>query len=136
MCGCNLFSPLYVITLCVFQAVMLDVLIIGGGPHALTLASLLSSHNPDPNSDHERDPPISHNYSDQRSQPRLETSSNKCSSGKRKKMAAVGTVYLFKLTRHNYINYTGNFTTAIQKKEELNNKQMDHSPVKHLEVIG
>lgn len=29
-----------------FQMVLLDVLIIGGGPHALTLASLLSSTEP------------------------------------------------------------------------------------------
>lgn len=32
-----------------FQMVLLDVLIIGGGPHALTLASLLSSTEPDAN---------------------------------------------------------------------------------------
>lgn len=32
-----------------FQMVVLDVLIIGGGPHALTLASLLSRAQPDAN---------------------------------------------------------------------------------------
>ncbi|KAK5609348.1 hypothetical protein CRENBAI_011327 [Crenichthys baileyi] len=38
---------------------MLDVLIIGGGPHALTLASLLSSPDPGQDSDREDDPLIS-----------------------------------------------------------------------------
>ncbi|KAM4597259.1 uncharacterized protein V3H82_023357 [Fundulus diaphanus] len=38
---------------------MLDVLIIGGGPHALTLASLLSSLNPDQDSDRRDDSLIS-----------------------------------------------------------------------------
>uniref|UniRef100_A0A3Q1G2S4 Zgc:113276 n=1 Tax=Acanthochromis polyacanthus TaxID=80966 RepID=A0A3Q1G2S4_9TELE len=38
---------------------MLDVLIIGGGPHALTLASLLSRPDPDPNSDPSQDSPVS-----------------------------------------------------------------------------
>uniref|UniRef100_A0A3P8UH82 Zgc:113276 n=1 Tax=Amphiprion percula TaxID=161767 RepID=A0A3P8UH82_AMPPE len=36
---------------------MLDVLIIGGGPHALTLASLLSMPDPEPNSDPGQDSP-------------------------------------------------------------------------------
>uniref|UniRef100_A0A3B4TAW5 Zgc:113276 n=1 Tax=Seriola dumerili TaxID=41447 RepID=A0A3B4TAW5_SERDU len=39
--------------------VILDVLIIGGGPHALTLASLLTNPDPDPNSDPRHDPPFS-----------------------------------------------------------------------------
>uniref|UniRef100_A0A8D3APY4 Zgc:113276 n=1 Tax=Scophthalmus maximus TaxID=52904 RepID=A0A8D3APY4_SCOMX len=44
--------------------VIVDVLIIGGGPHALTLASLLSSPDPDPNSDPGHDSPLSPSWSD------------------------------------------------------------------------
>lgn len=58
---------------------MLDVLIIGGGPHALTLASLLSS--PELNSDHGHDPPLSPSCSDPQ---RSETSNKKRCSSKRK----------------------------------------------------
>ncbi|KAM4592796.1 uncharacterized protein PAE49_003553 isoform 1-T2 [Odontesthes bonariensis] len=66
--------------------VMLDVLIIGGGPHALTLASLLSSPDSDPNSDHGHDQPLSLSCSEpQRSQPDPETSNNKRCNGKRKR---------------------------------------------------
>jgi len=73
--------------------VMLDVLIIGGGPHALTLASLLSSPDPDPNSDHGHDQPLSLSCSDpQRSQPDPETSNNKRCSGKRKRRVKAGTI--------------------------------------------
>ncbi|KAM6943130.1 uncharacterized protein FYW49_002227 isoform 2-T2 [Xenentodon cancila] len=70
---------------------MLDVLIIGGGPHALTLASLLSSHDPDLNSDSGPDPPRTPHHSDpHKSQPKPKTSSNRRCSGTRKKRATVG----------------------------------------------
>uniref|UniRef100_A0A8C4HYW5 Zgc:113276 n=1 Tax=Dicentrarchus labrax TaxID=13489 RepID=A0A8C4HYW5_DICLA len=65
--------------------VILDVLIIGGGPHALTLASLLS--NPDPNSDPGHDLPLSPSCLDSH-RPQPETSSNKRCSGKKKKKRA------------------------------------------------
>lgn len=44
----DLFSKLKLLT-SLFQMVLLDVLIIGGGPHALTLASLLSGTEPNAN---------------------------------------------------------------------------------------
>lgn len=43
----DLSCVVYLFLLCVLQMVLLDVLIIGGGPHALTLATLLSNPNPD-----------------------------------------------------------------------------------------
>uniref|UniRef100_A0A8C9X2I2 Zgc:113276 n=1 Tax=Sander lucioperca TaxID=283035 RepID=A0A8C9X2I2_SANLU len=56
--------------------VILDVLIIGAGPHALTLASLLSNPDPDPNSEPRHDLPLS--LSDPpRPQTNPETSNNK-----------------------------------------------------------
>ncbi|XP_070818471.1 uncharacterized protein [Chaetodon trifascialis] len=71
------------------QMVMLDVLIIGGGPHALTLASLLS--NPDPNSDPGHDLPISPSCSEPpRPQPNLETSNMKRCSGKKRRRRTAG----------------------------------------------
>ncbi|XP_047435681.1 uncharacterized protein zgc:113276 isoform X2 [Mugil cephalus] len=69
--------------------VILDVLIVGGGPHALTLASLLSIPDPDPNSDRGHDSPLSPSCSDRpRSQPNPETSSNKRCCGKKKRRTA------------------------------------------------
>ncbi|XP_034734656.1 uncharacterized protein zgc:113276 isoform X2 [Etheostoma cragini] len=66
------------------QMVILDVLIIGGGPHALTLASLLSNPDPEPSSEpgHDfprflSDPP--------RPQTNPDTSNNKRCSGKKKR---------------------------------------------------
>ncbi|XP_076610173.1 uncharacterized protein LOC143332469 [Chaetodon auriga] len=70
---------------------MLDVLIIGGGPHALTLASLLSNPDPDPNSDPGHDLPISPSCSDPpRPQPNLETSNMKRCSGKKRRRRTAG----------------------------------------------
>ncbi|XP_044209059.1 uncharacterized protein zgc:113276 [Thunnus albacares] len=64
--------------------VILDVLIIGGGPHALTLASLLS--NPNPNSDPGQDSSPSPSCLDPlRLQPNPKTSNNKRYSGKKKR---------------------------------------------------
>ncbi|XP_031162406.2 uncharacterized protein zgc:113276 [Sander lucioperca] len=66
--------------------VILDVLIIGAGPHALTLASLLSNPDPDPNSEPRHDLPLS--LSDPpRPQTNPETSNNKRCSGKKKRRA-------------------------------------------------
>ncbi|XP_023124173.2 uncharacterized protein zgc:113276 [Amphiprion ocellaris] len=69
--------------------VMLDVLIIGGGPHALTLASLLSRPDPEPNSDPGQDSPVSpvSPFNPASSQPNPETTGNKRWSGKKKKRA-------------------------------------------------
>ncbi|XP_056234133.1 uncharacterized protein zgc:113276 [Seriola aureovittata] len=67
--------------------VILDVLIIGGGPHALTLASLLTNPDPDPNSDPRHDPPFSPSCPDPlRTNPG--TSNNRCCSDKKKKRRA------------------------------------------------
>ncbi|XP_060924596.1 uncharacterized protein zgc:113276 [Limanda limanda] len=69
--------------------VTLDVLIIGGGPHALTLASLLLS--PEPESDPGHDSPLPPSSSDPprpRSHP--PTSSNRSCSGKKKRKATAG----------------------------------------------
>lgn len=60
-----------------FQMVLLDVLIIGGGPHALTLASLLSSTEPDANCDSGHDLAPCATFSDPHG--------NKCTSHKKKK---------------------------------------------------
>lgn len=76
-----------------FQMVLLDVLIIGGGPHALTLASLLSK--PDPNSDPGNDSPLSASCL-----PVLEPSSDKCYSLKKRKnkrRAVAGKAWSFEL---------------------------------------
>ncbi|XP_069030031.1 uncharacterized protein [Embiotoca jacksoni] len=59
--------------------VVLDVLIIGGGPHALTLASLLSGPDPDLNSDHGHDSPPPPSCP--------ETSNNTRCSGRKKRRA-------------------------------------------------
>ncbi|XP_049419330.1 uncharacterized protein zgc:113276 [Epinephelus fuscoguttatus] len=69
--------------------VILDVLIIGAGPHALTLASLLSNTDPDANSDPGHDSPLSPFSSDPpRPQTNQETpNNNKCCSGKKKRRA-------------------------------------------------
>ncbi|XP_059209529.1 uncharacterized protein zgc:113276 [Centropristis striata] len=66
---------------------MLDVLIIGGGPHALTLASLLSNPDPAPDSDSGHVSPLSPCSSDPpRPQTNPETSNNRrCNSSKKKK---------------------------------------------------
>ncbi|XP_008290759.1 uncharacterized protein LOC103365175 [Stegastes partitus] len=66
------------------EMVMLDVLIIGSGPHALTLASLLSS--PDPNSDPGQDSPLSP-VCPVRPQTNPETANNKRCCGKKKRRA-------------------------------------------------
>uniref|UniRef100_A0A3Q3JS89 Uncharacterized protein n=1 Tax=Monopterus albus TaxID=43700 RepID=A0A3Q3JS89_MONAL len=64
--------------------VILDVLIIGGGPHALTLASLLSNPHPDP--DPNPASPLSPSCSDPpRPQLNPETSNNKYCTGKKKR---------------------------------------------------
>ncbi|XP_045889197.1 uncharacterized protein zgc:113276 [Micropterus dolomieu] len=77
--------------MCVFQMVILDVLIIGGGPHALTLASLLSTAHPNPNSDPGHDLPLSPFCSGpSRPQPNPETSHNKLCSGRKKRRAKKG----------------------------------------------
>ncbi|XP_061565685.1 uncharacterized protein zgc:113276 isoform X2 [Cololabis saira] len=69
---------------------MLNVLIIGGGPHALTLACLLSSHDPDLNSDSGLNPSTPPYHSDpHKSQPRPNPSSNRRCRSKRKKRATV-----------------------------------------------
>lgn len=81
--------------------VLLDVLIIGGGPHALTLASLLSNSEPDPNSDPGNDSPLSASCSTAwRPQPILEPSSDKCYSLKKRKnkrRAVAGKAWSFEL---------------------------------------
>ncbi|KAM9367006.1 uncharacterized protein ABDE67_005750 [Symphorus nematophorus] len=67
---------------------MLDVLIIGGGPHALTLASLLSSLDPDPNSGPGHDLPLPPSSPDPpRPQTNPQTSNNRRCSGKKKRRA-------------------------------------------------
>lgn len=66
-----------------FQMVLLDVLIIGGGPHALTLASLLSSTEPDANCDSGHDLAPCATFSAPQSI--LEQTGNKCTSHKKKK---------------------------------------------------
>ncbi|XP_010790447.1 uncharacterized protein isoform X1 [Notothenia coriiceps] len=66
--------------------VILDVLIIGGGPHALTLATLLSHPDPDTKSDPGHVSPLSISLSDpERAQTNSETSNNKRCRGKKKK---------------------------------------------------
>lgn len=89
-----------IITVCVFQMVIHDVLIIGSGPHALTLASLLSSNDWDPNSDLRHDSLLS--TSTTKSQPSTETSSNKpnTSKMKRKKRVTDGIVCLALLSQN------------------------------------
>ncbi|XP_029944420.1 uncharacterized protein LOC115386295 [Salarias fasciatus] len=66
--------------------VILDVIIIGGGPHALTLASLLSSHECDPECHTPNFPSHSHAP---RSHPKPETSNKKRCSGKKKRVTTV-----------------------------------------------
>lgn len=79
--------------------VSLDVLIIGGGPHALTLASLLSNFEPVPNFDPGKDSPLSASCSAAwRPQPVLEPSSDKYFSLKKKKnkrRAVAGKAWVF-----------------------------------------
>uniref|UniRef100_A0A3B3C0J8 Zgc:113276 n=1 Tax=Oryzias melastigma TaxID=30732 RepID=A0A3B3C0J8_ORYME len=66
--------------------VVLDVLIIGGGPHALTLASLLSSPETDTSSDRGHDPLLTPCSSEpQKFLQKTELSRNNGSNGKRKK---------------------------------------------------
>ncbi|XP_065327623.1 uncharacterized protein zgc:113276 [Pelmatolapia mariae] len=64
-----------------------DVLIIGSGPHALTLASLLCSNDWDPKSDVRHDSLLS--TSTTKSQPSTETSSNKPNTSKMKRKKRV-----------------------------------------------
>nr|XP_020461846.1 uncharacterized protein LOC109963562 [Monopterus albus] len=73
--------------------VILDVLIIGGGPHALTLASLLSNPHPDP--DPNPASPLSPSCSDPpRPQLNPETSNNKYCTGKKKRRTTNATAGL------------------------------------------
>ncbi|XP_044048397.1 uncharacterized protein zgc:113276 [Siniperca chuatsi] len=75
--------------------VILDVLIIGGGPQALTLASLLSNLDSDPKSDPGHDLPLSPTCSDPpRPRPNPETSNNKRCSGKKKRRSTAVSVGL------------------------------------------
>ncbi|XP_005724406.1 uncharacterized protein LOC102192170 [Pundamilia nyererei] len=69
------------------QMVIHDVLIIGSGPHALTLASLLCSNDWDPKSDVRHDSLFS--TSTTKSQPSTETSSNKPNTSKMKRKKRV-----------------------------------------------
>lgn len=93
-----------------FQMVILDVLIIGGGPHALTLASLLSSPDPDPHSNPGHDSSLSPTCSDPlSSQPNLGTPNNRCSSGKKKRRAAAGTVCLIYNNNNNSLDLYSTF---------------------------
>ncbi|KAK5915567.1 hypothetical protein CesoFtcFv8_001147 [Champsocephalus esox] len=74
--------------------VILDVLIIGGGPHALTLATLLSHPDPDTKSDPRHVSPLSISLSDPaRAQTNSETSKNKRCRGKKKKRATAGLTF-------------------------------------------
>ncbi|XP_033964170.1 uncharacterized protein [Pseudochaenichthys georgianus] len=74
--------------------VILDVLIIGGGPHALTLATLLSHPDPDTKSDPGHVSPLSISLSDPaRAQTNSETSKNKRCRGKKKKRATAGLTF-------------------------------------------
>uniref|UniRef100_A0A3P9LE15 Zgc:113276 n=1 Tax=Oryzias latipes TaxID=8090 RepID=A0A3P9LE15_ORYLA len=71
--------------------VVLDVLVIGGGPHALTLASLLSAPETDTSADCEHDPLLtSCTLEPQRCLLKPEPSNNKGSNGKRKKRQPTG----------------------------------------------
>lgn len=77
----------------VFQMVVLDVLIIGGGPHALTLASLLSSPETDTSSDRGHDPLLTPCSSEpQKFLQKTELSRNNGSNGKRKKKTTPGKI--------------------------------------------
>ncbi|XP_037552764.1 uncharacterized protein zgc:113276 [Nematolebias whitei] len=67
---------------------MLEVLIIGGGPHALTLASLLSGPDPEPEPD--PDPGSDHGGDTQRSQSGPEVPKTRLCSRKKRKAAAGG----------------------------------------------
>ncbi|XP_024151624.1 uncharacterized protein zgc:113276 isoform X1 [Oryzias melastigma] len=74
--------------------VVLDVLIIGGGPHALTLASLLSSPETDTSSDRGHDPLLTPCSSEpQKFLQKTELSRNNGSNGKRKKKTTPGHHY-------------------------------------------
>ncbi|KAI9533113.1 hypothetical protein NQZ68_026666 [Dissostichus eleginoides] len=78
------------------EMVILDVLIIGGGPHALTLATLLSHPDPDPKSDPGHVSPLSLSLSvsdPARAQKNSETSNNKRCRGKKKKRASTGLTF-------------------------------------------
>ncbi|KAF6732581.1 hypothetical protein FQA47_011153 [Oryzias melastigma] len=74
--------------------VVVDVLIIGGGPHALTLASLLSSPETDTSSDRGHDPLLTPCSSEpQKFLQKTELSRNNGSNGKRKKKTTPGHHY-------------------------------------------
>lgn len=66
-----------------FQMVLLDVLIIGGGPHALTLATLLSSTQLDANGNPGHD--LAQCATCSTTQSTLEQTGNKCPGQKKKK---------------------------------------------------
>lgn len=67
---------------------MLEVLIIGGGPHALTLASLLSGSDPEP----DPDPGSDYGGDPQMSQSGPEVPRTRLRSRKKRKAVAGGTV--------------------------------------------
>ncbi|XP_071389722.1 uncharacterized protein [Centroberyx affinis] len=77
---------------------MFDVLIIGAGPHALTLASLLSIPHPDPDFDPAHDPMLNPDRLPLSPQPNPETSRTKRSRSKKKRGVTTGQMLEEQLT--------------------------------------
>ncbi|XP_071756509.2 uncharacterized protein LOC139912574 [Centroberyx gerrardi] len=77
---------------------MFDVLIIGAGPHALTLASLLSIPHPDPDFDPAHDSTLNPDRLPLSPQPNPETPRNKRSRSKKKRGVTTGQVLEEQLT--------------------------------------
>lgn len=95
---CPIFINKFLHCLSVFKMVILGVLIIGGGPHALTLASLLSNPCSHSNSGPGHDVVTSPSTIPPKPQPNSQTSKKKNSSTKKKKRrAASGTCLTFDL---------------------------------------